>query len=1052
MSSLKSFSVRSLAALLPLLALSASAADPATRADLNPWERRQFMEMALGSRPQVSAQYLSVPGRGEAMIAALKQLGATVDFADPKSGFALVTVPREKLLTTLDLPDIAFAYTRNDDRMYYQDPAAKIPPADRKAEPVPPIRIPYPRVATTLPAGGPYFATDEIGLSTFWTQHPEADGRGVRVAVPDEGFDLLHPALQQARTASGRLVPKVADLGTVTLPDEDGGWVRFGDPIAAQDGTFEAAGRTWTAPAAGTYRFGILRQELVLGPEGNSHAQKITLSVGVLWSEAQGKVWVDTDGDGSFKNQRALSDYALNHDLDWFGAKEGDDDNRIPFGVKIDAAKQSVYVRIGGGHGALVAGPLAANTLTGGLFNGAAPSAQLIDQNLGRASLLAAMVAMASRPDVDVVNRSGGIGRAGYTGNRKGIEDFAIHVLERLSIVYDKPIAAYSNSAGTIFVNDFAGADMLRRNRQLAPPYRDTINGGLVPMPSGLVNTVLAPSANLETESRYKPLDLPGDDGRRHSYADDEFNPPAPDGYVIGCNNSPTIPVVSGVLADLIGEARREHVRFTAARLNQAIFTGTRLLDGFPISDQGYGLINAAQSWEQLVKMARADDPDNPELTSFTLSRMQDGQSVEVQGFQADLPEPGQKLDGEIIVTRHGGYAGARPYTLSLRGNDGSFTLLDLSATLVRDEPAKIRFSTNGASGWHIVFLELRDVTADVVLQDVPLSVRVPDVPQVIAPGVDRYASDLPPLRSERRYLRVADDTQAVRYVMRIPFVGPDSVRAAPGLSAKETNTPPPGEPVDPAHHVGPLETLESLVLNDEPGTQTIFWENRGRPEYRTPYDLPAPDIAIHAELTVTKYAVTFRKGAGDTLAVSNPLAPVEGRTELFTAAVNTGHLAGTGPHAAGELERTLPAGRALQWRVRVTPESAPAGPADVFILNCTGPNGAYVAAQAEIGASGATLMIDRPSAGLWKILVRSRQTDSPAVTYSVKDALLVPSSTPLESADTLHASGTTWTLPLPKPAGDATYAGFRLKPLPGKKKTKEGLLIGLTQVQGGGF
>jgi hypothetical protein len=45
------------------------------------------------------------------------------------------------------------------------------------------------------------------------------------VAVPDEGFDLPHPVLQQARDTAGKIVPKVTDLGTLTTPEEDDSWV-----------------------------------------------------------------------------------------------------------------------------------------------------------------------------------------------------------------------------------------------------------------------------------------------------------------------------------------------------------------------------------------------------------------------------------------------------------------------------------------------------------------------------------------------------------------------------------------------------------------------------------------------------------------------------------------------------------------------------------------------------------------------------------------------------------------------------------------------------------
>jgi hypothetical protein len=119
------------------------------------------------------------------MLGALSQLGAKIDYSDGKSGYALVTIARKKLLDTLDIAGIEYAYTRDD--MYYQDPAAKIPQSERKAEPVSAIAIPSPRVAKTLAPGGPYFAAGEIGLTELWKEHLDADGRGVRVAVADEG-------------------------------------------------------------------------------------------------------------------------------------------------------------------------------------------------------------------------------------------------------------------------------------------------------------------------------------------------------------------------------------------------------------------------------------------------------------------------------------------------------------------------------------------------------------------------------------------------------------------------------------------------------------------------------------------------------------------------------------------------------------------------------------------------------------------------------------------------------------------------------------------------
>ena len=1016
-----------------------------SRAQLNEWERGQFVEAAEGKREEVRAQFLSAPGCSEPMVAALSHLGAKINFWDRPSGYALITLSREKLFETLDIAGIDYAYTSDNHWTYYQDPVATISLSERRVEPVPAIGIPYPRVATTLAPDGPYFAADEIGLSALWKRRPEADGRGVRVGIPDEGFDLLHPALEQARDAAGNIVHKVADLGTSTSPDQDSSWIPFGEPVESKHGVLMAAGRSWTVPKDGTYRFGIFKQDLVLGPEGNSRSKKLSLSVGVLWDQQNGLVWVDTDGDGSFKNQHALGDYGVAHEIDWFGTELGKDDNRIPFGVKIDTAKNAVYLRIGGDHGALVAGPLAANTLTGGLFDGAAPSAQLIDWNYSRSTELAALVSVFSRPDVDMVNVSGGIGRVAFPGySQEGYEDFPQRVLERIITVYNKPIAAYSAAAGTIHVMDYDGPEMLRRNQRLAPPYRDTVNSFVWNLPSGLVNTVLAPSANLVTESRYMPLDLRWDDGTKRGFTDDTFASSAPDGYSIGWNMSPTIPVMSGVLADLISEAKREHVRYNATRLNNAVFTGTRLLEGFPVSQQGYGLINAAQSWDQLAKMAKADDPANPALTSFTVSRMEDGRIVEVQGFHADLPNVGEKLDGEIWITRHGGYAGGRKYTLALRGNDGSYELLDHQAVLERDKAVRVRFRTNGKSGWNIVFLELRDAKADVVMQDVPLSVRVPDIPEKVAPGVDKYESTIQPLGNEYRYVRADDDTQAARYVMRIPYTGTfhNSARSFPGFSYRQEKTPP-GAPVDGAHHVGPMEELRSLVANGSPGTQEIFWENRGRPEYATQYDGPAPDVPIHATLTVTKYALVIAKTERGTLSVRNQLADAEGHIELYDAKLATSELKGQGNHAMAEVERDVPAGLA-EWRVLVT-GSAKGAHADAYLFNCTGKDGCVIVSQQEIMDKRAPLVVEKPQAGTWRIIVRSREQMDRNLVYKLSEAQLVPTQAWRTETDTNHRSGEKWSVALPS---TTRYAGFRIAGTPGVESEKDGLLIAMTPLE----
>jgi hypothetical protein len=240
--------------------------------------------------------------------------------------------------------------------------------------------------------------------------------------------------------------------------------------------------------------------------------------------------------------------------------------------------------------------------------------------------------------------------------------------------------------------------------------------------------------------------------------------------------------------------------------------------------------------------------------------------------------------------------------------------------------------------------------------------------------------------------------------------------------------------------------TLRSLVPNTEPGIQVVGWENRGRPEYSTPYDAPSPDVPIHAEVTVTKYAMSISRGPGSTLDITNKLADVEGKVELYEASVNSHSLIGAGTHSDGELEVELPPAL-VEWRVRIRSSSTSLIPSDVYLLNCTGKDGCYVAAQAEITGTGQTVVADSPTSGKWKILVRSRVQQMRPRRYSVQEAQLRPSVLPIETLNLMHSSGSTWSITLPVGQEGIQYAAFRIAGTPGEKRQEKGMQIAMTPI-----
>lgn len=1017
-------------------AIPGSGADSKTKtscdhtASLTDYDRTAFVNAVYGAEENVWVGLLATPSCVASVRASVAAMNGKVHYADDKIGYLLFSLSKQRVFDVADIRGVDYATIT---RTYKSGDF--IPLADRKLSSIPPFTLPFPQVAKELPEDGPYFPAKEAGLTDLWAKYPEADGRGVRIALVDEGIDLLHPEFLKARDASGALVPKVTALDTVTWPEVDDSWVQFGPPIRALNGVLSAANRDWRVPTTnGQYRFGVYNHKVSLGYLGDPKVHPLSmieLSAGVVWDEEKGLIWVDTDGDGDLSNEHALRDYSADQQIAWFGKLDPTGDNRIPFGVKIDRERKAASIGIARGfHGTWIAGPMTGNRLTGGLFNGAAPAAQLTDVKNAFTAIVPIVQALA-RGDTDVVNSSAGIARPD-----RPAEEFDRHLLERAFAVYRKPLVCYCGPLNAIHTGSYQSPEMLRRNRQAPPPYTDAINSSVWFSENGLVNTVNVPSTSLTAESRYIPYDVTWEDGKRHINLD-TLSAPAPDGYSIGANASPTIALMSGILADLISQARQDHVRYDHRRLANAVFTSAQQIHGFPSSLQGYGRVNAAHAWEQLVKMAKADDPKNPELTYFTLAREQRGKQV--HGFHADLAQPGKLLQDELWLTRVGGYASSRRYRLSLRADDGTYKLLDPEVSFVRDASMRVRFEAKITPGLHVAFIQLRDATADVVMQEVPLSVRAPEIPEVVATGIERYRQTIQPRHLEYHYFHLDEGIQAARVHVDIPWVGnntwssirqvtlgPDggTVRFTPEAKGLGEDA------VAASHNVGPVEHFAQLLGNVRRGTGEIIWENRGRAEYETPHDSPAPDIPITGTLTLIKYTVELTS-EGNKLQITNKLADIDGRVELHEAKLNSARHMSEGKRAATEITRTLPE-RLSQWRVAVSAPTLSDRAADAYLLNCTRTqHSCLVAAQGSLGESGTTLIVDDPKQGEWRIVVRARDSSQQQIEYLVREALVTPSATVIQSADAKIPSGSTISLSLPLKGVErddiVRYAAYRI-------------------------
>ena len=108
--------------------------------------------------------------------------------------------------------------------------------------------------------------------------------------------------LQVAKTLTGASTRKIVGYRTAVDIDEenDGQWLRMKDVVSATDGKISWGGKTYTAPAAGSYRIGLFNErDSRLGGEVGNDVNRDGNPAGssgifaVLWSTTTTTVWVD---------------------------------------------------------------------------------------------------------------------------------------------------------------------------------------------------------------------------------------------------------------------------------------------------------------------------------------------------------------------------------------------------------------------------------------------------------------------------------------------------------------------------------------------------------------------------------------------------------------------------------------------------------------------------------------------------------------------------------------------------------------------------------------
>lgn len=293
----------SVASLLGGVALGASARSTSVTVRLSQ-DDLKLVAQALTNRAQVSLVVAAVQGQTSNVASTMTALGGTVLYRDDEIGYLRVQLPPTKAIRAAAAAGISAVSV---DRKV--DPELGSAPPDETGLPIP---------GATTPAVNAYLPTGDIGAPQFVAAHPTWDGRGTTLGVIDDGVDPLTPELGNGRLADGTVVPKLVDYSSTTSPFVDAAWVDMSSQVSTRNGSFTFAGDTYTAPALrGSYRIGSLDEQSFqfdemdddLNRDGNPPGSRRTFAV--LWDMQAARIWVDTDQDLSFADQRGLAEFRI---------------------------------------------------------------------------------------------------------------------------------------------------------------------------------------------------------------------------------------------------------------------------------------------------------------------------------------------------------------------------------------------------------------------------------------------------------------------------------------------------------------------------------------------------------------------------------------------------------------------------------------------------------------------------------------------------------------------------------------------------------------------
>lgn len=1043
----------------------------------------------------------AMPGATSQLAQIIQGMGGTIRFRDDQVDYIRARVPVDSVerlahdatVHSLDLT------VKGADRGFGASGTESFAPTD--ALPLGPVsRLDVPAQTAARDTGGVwppkqsdypvthrYDPLRDMNGVSFRKEHPTWDGRGVTLALIDMNPDPLEPELQQARTLDGKVVKKIVRYETVIDPDDEdeGRWLKMTDQVTASGGTFTYDGKTYKAPHDGTFRVAMLDEakfdslsasglDKDLNRDGNPPGSSRLFAV--IWDEQSNDVWVDTNQNLSFKDEKALTDYSVRPEFAVFGTDNPKTAVResVGFGVQIDKARQMVAINAGVPfHASLIVGSAVGSRGAHGRFDGMAPGARLVSEAEGCMAYgqTEAVIRALENPEVDAawLEQCNNITKPYLLRDGRLVPTV---IYSRLIEKFKKPLMIPTHNYPVLGgSDDFVLADCgigvgghesrgsFLANYGFRTRYADNllITGGYAPMGNGAFGpTIISPSNII---SGYR-----GWEDAASGYMASVFR--LPPGYRISGGTSTATPVATGAVALLISAAKQTGVKYDACRIKQALSMSAKYVPNIPIYKQGNGVINIEGAWELLKAMDKAGDP--PAITSsapvkhaYSALLVKPNEGVGL--YEHEGWSPGDHGERTMTFTRTSGPAGAMPFTISVVSDSGGSVTAPRSVSLPLNEPVPVTLNIAVTTpGVHSSLITLDNPsvpghvyrTLATIVAAEPLEAsnhyKVETKTEVPRPEMRSYFYRVPEgvsalqlvLESPKREVQLAVIKPDTRTASATHIVAERGGRGGGGGGGEAANRP--AETYVVSH---PVPGVYEVRLTDIEDTRTFDWRasETGKPVPPTKVTLTVSALAGGAGTTAlvadnaggqggqNATQEGRASGAGNDLMLVSHMADFTGKASSYPLGSAHTDRPTIREHQQQVYEIDVPPGSAA-LRVTVGNPSDGAADLDVYVYDCTKKECRNGGASADPGSDEA-VMVQHPAAGKWKVVVEGASVPSGETSYDYSDIVFNQVYGMVAVTDTTakHQAGSPWMVKTNEwvasvPTGRTPYAAVLLE------------------------